>query len=261
MKNIHLIYISLLSGLLLLNSGCKDLNTVNLNDPDRTAVLSTGGDLITALEGGYVNWWQGTHGDHPAVALSVAADAYGMSWADFGAQRLGMEPRTAYNNRSTEENDYRQVVQAPWFGCLSAAATANDIFEALDRGVSIDNNGPQDQGIRASAHFLRGLSWGYLGLIFDRGLLVEANTDLEQQLSFTDYQDMIIAAVTELETAIQLVQPLGEDFVHTYFNGLRLDAAAFIQLNHAYAARFLTQWPRTPDENQQVDWQAVLDHA
>jgi hypothetical protein len=259
MKNSYSIFMILLG--LLLVSSCKDLNTVNLNDPDRTTVLSTGGDLITALEGGYLNWWRGTHGDHPAVGLSVAADAYGMSWADFGAQRLGMEPRTAYNNRSTEETDYRQVVQAPWFGCLSAAATANDIFEALDRGVSIDNDGPQDQGIRASAHFLRGLSWGYLGLIFDRGLLVEANTDLEQNLNFTDYPDMVSAAVTELETAIDLVDPLGEDFVHTYFNGLRLDADAFIRLSHAYAARFLAQWPRTPEENQEVDWQAVLDHA
>lgn len=259
MKKIYPILIGI--GSLLLISSCKDLNTVNLNDPDRTAVLSTGGDLITALEGGYLNWWQGTHGDHPAVALSVAADAYGMSWADFGAQRLGMEPRTAYNNRSTEETDYRQVVQAPWFGCLSAAATANDIFEALDRGISIDSDGPQDRGIRASAHFLRGLSWGYLGLIFDRGLLVDAGTDLEQTLPFTDYPDMISAAVAELEAAIELTSPLGEDFVHTYFNGLRLTGEEFIQLNHAYAARFLAQWPRTPEENQQVDWQAVLDHA
>jgi hypothetical protein len=32
-------------------------------------------------------------------------------------------------------------------------------------------------------------------------------------------------------------------------------------LSHAYAARFLAQWPRTPAENDQVDWQAVQDHA
>lgn len=258
----HKFYISAIFFTILITFGaCKELDTDNLNNPDRETVLSTGGDLITALRGGYLQWWQGVHGNHPAVALSVAADAYGMSWSDFGAQRMGMEPRTAYNNRLTEEQDYRQVAQEPWFGCLAAVATANDILAALDRGVSIDRNGPQDQGIRAAAYFLRGVSWGYLGLIFDRGLLVAENTDLEADLPFVPYPEMISAAVEELETAIQTVQPLGEDFVHTYFNGLRLDGSQFIQLSHAYAARFLAQWPRTPEENEQVAWQAVLDHA
>lgn len=247
--------------LLFFLGSCKELNTINLNNPDRETVLTTGGDLIAALEGGYINWWQGVHGDHPAVALSVAGDAYGMSWADFGAQRMGMEPRTAYNNRTTEESDYRQLVQEPWFGCLSAVATANDILAALDRGISIDRNGPQDQGIRAAAYFLRGISWGYLGLFFDEGLLVDENTDLEQPLDFVSYPEMITAAVTELESAIQTAAPLGEDFVHNYFNEVRLDTDEFIQLSHAYAARFLAQWPRTPAENEQVDWQAVQDHA
>ncbi|MBX2877406.1 MAG: RagB/SusD family nutrient uptake outer membrane protein [Saprospiraceae bacterium] len=247
--------------LLLLFSACKDLNTVNLNNPDRETVLSTGGDLITALAGGYVNWWKGIHGNHPNVSLGVAADAYGMSWADFGAQRMGMEPRTSYNNRATEEIDYRKVVQEPWFACLSAVATANDILEALDRGITIDQGGPQDQGIRAAAHFLRGVSWGYLGLIFDQGLLVAEKANLEAALDYKNYQEMIAAAVAELEMAIQITSPLGEDFVHQYFNGVRLDVPKFNELSHAYAARFLAQWPRTPTENEQVDWQVVFNHA
>jgi hypothetical protein len=242
-------------------SACKELDTINLDHPDRETVLTTGSDLIAALEGGYLSWWQGVHGDHPAMALSVAGDAYGMSWADFGTQRLGMEPRTAYNNRTTEESDYRKIVQEPWFGCLSAVATANDILAALDRGVSIDRNGPQDQGVRGAAYFLRGLSWGYLGLFFDQGLRVDENTDLEQALEFLPYEEMITAGVQELELAIETVEPLGEDFVHHYFNEVRLNADEFIQLGHAYAARFLAQWPRTPAEREKVNWQAVLEHA
>lgn len=247
--------------LLVFTSACKELDTFNLNNPDREAVLTTGGDLIAALEGGYLNWWQGVHGNHPAIALSVSADAYGMSWADFGAQRLGMEPRTAYNNRSTEESAYRQVVEEPWFGCLSAVATANDILAALDRGVSIDRGGPQDQGVRAAAYFLRGVSWGYLGLIFDQAVLVDENTKLEDPLTFRPYDEVIPAAVAELELAIQTVEPLGEDFVHRYFSGVRLDVDQFSQLSHSYAARFLAQWPRTPAEYEQVDWPAVSAHA
>lgn len=253
------VVIALLVGLLA--GACKDLDNVNLSDPDRETVLTTGGDLIAALEGGYLIWWQGVHGDHPAIALSVAGDAYGLAWADFGAQRLGAEPRNAYNNRLTEENDYRKIVQEPWFGCLSAVATANDILAALDRGVSVDNNGPQDEGIRSAAYFLRGISWGYLGLLFDQAILVNEATNLEETLDFTPYPEMIEAAVAELELAIQTAQPLGEDFVHQYFNEVRLDVDQFAQLAHSYAARFLAQWPRTQENYDQVAWQSVLEHA
>ncbi len=261
MKNMKInIHCWLFLGLLLSSAGCKDLNTVS-NNPDRNDVLSSGADLLAVLNGGYAAWWQAVHGDHPAIALSVTADAYGMSWADFGAQRLGEEPRTAYNNRITEEESYRLVAEAPWYGCLSAASSANDILRALDNGVTIDNGGPSDQSIRAGAHFLRGVSWGYLGLIFDQGLLVDENTDVTQPLSFVPYRDMIPAAVAELEGAITLAEQTGQNFILSAFSGLTLGDDQFVRLSHSYAARFLAQWPRTEDENQAVDWQAVLEHA
>ncbi len=247
--------------LLLVFGACKDLNTFNDNNPDRNAVLSSGADLEIALAGAYVSWWQGVHGEHPAIGLSVAADTYGMSWGNFGAQRMGMEPRTIYNNRTTEDPDYRQVVEVPWFGCLSAVSTANDVLVALGKGVSIDNSGPQDQSIKAAAHLLRGLSWGYLGLLFDQTLLADENTDIESDIPFSTYAEAIASAVDELETGISIAEAQGDNFVHRYFNGLTLDEAGFIRLSHAYAARFLAQWPRTAAENNTVDWNAVLDHA
>ena len=250
----------LISALLLLGS-CKDLNTVNTNNPDRDDVLSSGADLQAVLNGAYATWWQAVHGEQPVIALSVTADAYGMSWADFGAQRLGEEPRTAYNNRVSEEESYQLVAVAPWYGCLSAASSATDILRALEAGVSIDNGGPSDQSIRAGARFLRGVSWGYLGLIFDQGLLVDEDTDVTQPLSFADYDEMITAAVAELEAGIALAEQTGQNFILSVFSGLTLGETEFIQLSHSYTARFLAQWPRTEAENQTVNWQAVLEHA
>lgn len=247
--------------ILLLTTACESLDTVNKNDPDRSDIVASGGDLLAVLNSGYAAWWRGVHEDHPVIALSVAADAYGMAWGDWGANRMGREPRTAYNNRSSEEKDYKQVAEAPWFGCLSAVSSANDVLIALDDGVSIDNGGPQDQTIRAAAHLLRGLAWGYLGLIFDRAILVDGALDSRQPIVFTPYPDAIEAAVTELDAAIAIADTAGEDFTHTFFNGLTLDDGAFSELCHSYAARFLAQWPRTPEESERVDWQAVLDHA
>jgi len=246
---------------LLFFSACKDLDTLNQSNPDRNAVLSNGADLEIALGGGYVSWWQGVHGEHPVIGLSVASDAYGMSWGNFGAQRMGLEPRAAYNNRATEDPDYRQIVEVPWSGCLSAVSSANDIFLAMGKGISIDDDGPQDQSVKAAAHFLRGVSWGYLGLIFDQALLADENTDLEVDIPFTNYPEVIAAAVAELEAGIAIAEALGDDFVHRYFNGLTLDADGFVRLSHSYAARFLAQAPRTLTENGTADWATVLTHA
>lgn len=247
--------------LLFLAGACKDLNIINYNDPDRNDVLATGSDLRAVLSGGYISWWRGVHSEHPVIALSVAADAYGMSWSNFGAQRMGEEPRDYYNNRTTEESDYKQVAVAPWFGCLSAVSSANDVLAALEEGVSIDNGGPQDESIRAAAHFLRGVSWGYLALIFDESFLVKEQADLEEDVELSPYREMIAAAVTELEEAASVAKNAGNDFIFTFINGVSLDGEAFPRLCHSYAARFLSQWPRTVDENQQVDWMAVLSHA
>ncbi len=247
--------------LMMLASACKDLNTINYNDPDRNDVLATGSDLRAVLNGGFVSWWQGVHSEHPVIALSVAADAYGMSWSNFGAQRMGEEPRDYYNNRTTEESDYKQVAVTPWFGCLSAASSANDVLAALEEGVTIDNGGPQDLSIGAAAHLLRGLSWGYLGLVFDESFLVKEQADLGADVELSAYRDLITTAVEELETAIDLAAMAGDEFTFAYFNGLVFNRDEFSKLSHSYAARFLSQWPRTTAENEEVEWMRVLDHA
>ena len=242
-------------------SGCKDIDTLNLNNPGRTNVLVTGNDLFNALDAGYAAWWQGVHGPVPAISMAAAADALTLGREDLGALRMSQEPRQAYNNRMTEAEIYKQIAENPWYLCLSAAASANDVISALEEGVSIDQGGAQDESILAAAHLLRGLSWGYLGLLFDRGLMVDENDKPEVIVPFSSYQEMIAAAVDEIEGAIAIAEPLGLDFIHTSFNGLTLDAALFVQLCHSYAARFLTQWPRTNEENQEVNWTAVLAHA
>lgn len=245
----------------LFSFSCKNLDTVNNNNPSLDALLSSGDDLVTVLHGGYIAWWQGVHSEKTVIPISVAADAYGMSWDDYGSKRMGEEPRLAYNNRDFETQDYKQIAAYPWFNCHSAVSSANDILNALEKGITIDNNGPQDEGLRAAAHLLRGLSWGYLGLMFDQAFLVDENADLTQTPTFSTYTEMVAAAILELEEAISIAEAQGIDFEHEYFNGLSLNAIAFVKLCHAYAARFLSQWPRTATENIQVNWQAVADHA
>jgi len=247
--------------LLAFTTACQNLNDVNQLNPDRDAVISTGSDLRDVLDDGYARWWKGLHNEETVIGLSVSADAFTMGWEDFNALRMGTEPRQPYNNRRTETDAYRAVAERPWYGCLLSVADANDILLSMEAGITVDKGGPQDQAIAASAHLLRGLSWGYLGLFFDQALLVDENTDLDKELEFVPYRQAIDAAVAELDQAIELAEAAGQDFVHNNFNGLTLNQDQFIALCHSYAARFLAQWPRTPEESAQVNWQAVLVHT
>ena len=144
---------------------------------------------------------------------------------------------------------------------LICCSSANDILTALENGVTIDNGGAQDQSIRAAALMLRGLSWGYLGLLFERGLIVDENTNFQNKLEFSTYQETIEKAVTELEQAIEIADLVDIDFVHEYFNGVVLNEDQFVRLCHSFAARFLAQWPRTSEEYAQVDWNLVNSHS
>lgn len=242
-------------------SACLNLDTVDDLNPDGGTVISNGSDLQDVLDVAYANWWRGVHSNHPAIGLSVSADAFTFSLDGFGAYRMSDEPRQMYNNRISEPADYRAIVEVPWYGCLSAVSSANDILTAMDEGVSIDKNGPADQSIRAAAHMLRGLSWGYLGLLYDEVLLVDQNTSLDGKLTFYPYSNAINAAVAELDMAISLATLADIDFIHSSFNGLLLNNQQIIALCHSYSARFLTQWPRTPEELAQVNWSLVLEHA
>ncbi|MEM9847779.1 MAG: hypothetical protein AAF847_07805 [Bacteroidota bacterium] len=240
---------------------CKDIDSLNDLSPNQETVISTGADLQNTLSQAYATWWQAIHGPYPNLALLVAGDAYGLSRGQFATIEMGMEARTAFYNRANAPEAVQQVTALPWDGSLRAVSSANDVLNALDRGIGLDKGGEQDQGIRAAAHLLRGLSWGYLALLFDQGVKVEYDDDLSASLPLLDYTEMAEAAVEELELAIELTENLSSDFVHEYFNGVTLDQVRFIQLAHAYAARFLAQLPRTPVELTNVNWEAVFFHA
>ena len=247
--------------MILSTTACRDLDTENLNNPDRQRVLASGTDLLAIMSGGYVAWFQGIHQSHPAIALGVTADAFGVSWGNFAGRRMGEEPRRAYNNRQAEAADYKQFIEDPWFGALSAISTANDILLALDGGTTIDNGGDQDKMIRASAYMLRGISLGYLTLLFDKAYRVVESDDISQQLEFTPYTGLLQPTIDDLTEAATIAASAGDTFSMQFFNGLSLDKDQFTKITHSYSARFLASWPRTEAEAAGIDWNAVKMHA
>jgi tetratricopeptide (TPR) repeat protein len=249
MSKLHYYTIKILFGLyfilsLSLWTSCEKIEALPLN----TDELNSRKAVENVLQEGYELWWTANHSPEVVLALSVAGDAYGLSIGNFGTLEMGNEPRKAFDN--TVGN---AVAEVAWFNNLKAVSKANQVMMNVEKAFI-------NQMHLASAHFLRGISWGYLGLIFDKAILSEAqnSTDIDQVL--VDYQKVIDKAIKELEKAIQLAEE-STGFQHTYFNGVVLDKPKFIALAHAYAARFLTQMARTADEKKATNWESVYYHA
>ncbi|MEM1326764.1 MAG: RagB/SusD family nutrient uptake outer membrane protein [Bacteroidota bacterium] len=240
---------------LLLILSCQSISDIDELTPDEARILSSGADLQAALHDGYATWWQATHGTFPNLALLVAGDAYGLSRGDFGTVEMGIQPRQAFDNRVGNA-----INEVPWYGLLNAANTATDVLSSLERGISIDKGAAQDQSIRAAAHLLRGLSWGYMSSLFDQGVIVDETTDLNGDLPLISYQKVLENALSELDAVIDIGNTENA-LSHTYFNRVLLNSDQLSQLVHAYKARFLVYSARTFSENEQTDWAAVLYHA
>lgn len=253
MKN-YKINISLIAvGLFLFSTACEDLETENLNNPPVAKVLSSEADLPGFLAGGYVSWWQANHQSRPGLSLGVASDVISCSWGNFGMRRMSWEPRTTYNNTTSESVDYKNVVNFPWVRNLSAQFTANAVLNALEGGTS-------DPMMEASAYFLRGVARGYLANTFDQGYLVELDTDLTA-VEFSTYQEMLAGAVSDLSRVAAISEANTFTMLPSFISGLSLSQDQLGALANSYAARFIAHNARTEAENTATDWAAVRDFA
>ncbi len=242
--------------------GCADLSVENLNEPDAQRVLATPEDVKNILAGGFLTWWQGNQG-YPGMgpALITMADQTTSSWGNFAMQDMSSEPRVALNNNSTYR--YASTHLDPWKRLYSALSIANDVLKRLNEGLVI-NNQAETQMVRTAAKLLQGLCLSSLSLLYDRAFIVDENTDLAS-LEFpenSNYEEVATAAVAALTEAAELAQSMTVPFPANYFNGLDdLDGGKVAQLAHTMIARTLMLSARTPGENAQTNWNAVLTHA
>lgn len=256
MKNTKRTILATVSIMLFIIACENDINAVeNSNNPDRTQVLANGSDLIGIINGGFVSWWQGNNRDL-VPALAVAGDHATCSWGNFGMRVLSNEPRNPIQNASSWSD--LTVLSQPWGGNYSALSSANDVLEAIEKGVEwIDGETDRTPLVKASAYFLKGLSYGYLGLLFEKGFIVEVGTDLSKGLSFVSYTELINQAVKELDNATKIAESNTITIPASVINGVEISGAELIKLCNSYKARFIVQGARNIDETNAIDWTQI----
>lgn len=263
---------SFLMGLILLALfSCDSTDVPNTNSPTAAAVLGAPTDYQSVVDGAYYSWWNALHKYNPYMTLNVAADFSTSSWGNFGMRDVGTVSDTPYglgdhspiNNSTTY--DSRAFYQTPYYGLSSAIVSVNTIFEQINiNGTQvIETDGTDNTNhVLASGYFIRGISYGYLSLLYDKGFVYIEGQDPAtlNPDSLVSYTEVYNQAMSDLNKAIELGNNLSSMSV-VGFNGIVLNKTQFLQLANSYIAQITAQLARTATENNTTDWSKVLTAA
>lgn len=246
-------------GLALFVTGCQDLNVVNPNLPDAARATTQPLTTESFAASAFRSWWPvAGHGGFPAIAMATMSRDFTSGFADFGQLEASTEPRTSWNN--SEVNARRQVNQDPWFGYYRTISAANDVVAGVNGGLVIVDP-VRTARAKAMGKFMQGLSYGYLGLMYDKAVVTDERTNVDTITTptFSPYAAVITAAIAQLDSAAVVAgtQPTMTFPVENFlFQALTRDQ--FVRLTNSYAARLLAYSPRTRAERAAVNWAEVL---
>jgi hypothetical protein len=246
---------------LLLLSACVDLDTTNPNNPDRERVLSNPVDVQSLISTSYQAYFDNAQQTNPGLPNAAMADNLTGGFFDFGVHDVTTLPREIFDASPLNTRGF--VGRAPWSRLYPVISNVNDGLTAIDGGLRIVIDGV-DHTPRAQAFgkFVQGISHGYLALYYDQALIITEDTDLEAMdpTAFHPWQEVLAASLQMLDEAIAISQansftiPAGSEWIH----GRQMTNQQFIRVINSYYARLLAYSPRSWEERNAVNWNAVL---
>jgi hypothetical protein len=252
---------------LVVGVGACKLVVTNPNQPETARVLKTPADVESLLGTQYLRYHSAFH--------SSLSNVWGManvqSFEDYSSlsnncmgQRVGI-PRASNDN--TIGNGCGTEQQRTYYIHAEVARTASNVIAKLNTaGFSLGSTA-QDARARAFAEFLRGLSLGYIALVYDSGAVVTPAMSTQDPGVLTDYNGVMAEALVALQNAIDAANATvsgsnGFPLPSTWLPGpTSLTATEFIKLVRSYRARFRANVARTPAERAAVNWDAVIADA
>ncbi len=181
-------------------------------------------------------------------------------WWDFT-----IEPRKRLNNTQSY-GGYNQFMN-PHTSFYLANLNANKVILGLDAGnPGIDATGKdRTQEVYAFAYLVKGMAQGYLGAIFDRGIIANQDLGVAGEQAFPhSYKQLIESGVSFIDKAIIAANAAPSITSADFYVNIVLDKAKFIQFANSMAARLLASIPRDKAEATALGntfWTRVNDYA
>jgi SusD/RagB-like outer membrane lipoprotein len=249
-------------------AACSDkLEVTNPNDPDTKRVIASAADVESLLGNYYKRWhtaMYGALGNVWGMAAVQSFEDYSSLSNNCLGQRVGI-PRAANDNSIGNicAGEQSRVYQIE----AEVNRVASSILARLNGQGFTLGSPAQDERAKAFAEFLRGMSLGYLALVYDSAAIVTAETGAEEPEELSGYQDVMAAALDALQKAIDHTNasttggggfPLPASWIPS---STSFTQAEFIRLIRSYRARLRANVARTPAERAAVNWDAVIADA
>ncbi len=242
-------------------SSCtKELDVEYNNKPNKDIVFSDPGNVYSIAKSSFYNWFMATNSSiSPRMAMWVAADQGTCSWANSGMYHLSMEPRIAFNN--TTSYTYAYIFETFYSDMYGTLNQTTNVLKAINKGMVIDINGSDKTELtRAFAYFVHGITMGYLSMVYDKVYIVDENTNTTD-IPVSGYREGTEEALKSLDKCIEICNANNFTVPDDWINGSSYSSSELAQLANSFAARFLVYMPRTKAENDQTDWNRVLNYA
>lgn len=244
----------------------ESLEVTNPNDPETDRVLATPTDAEALLGSYYRRWHAGLH-DGTGNVWGMSTVQSFANYSSLANNCLNMRagiPRAANDNSISNTCGGEQ--SRVYFVEGEVARVASNILDRFNQDGYTLGNAASDHRARAFAEFLRGLSHGYLALIYDSAAVISAGQDPEDPGALRHYTEVMDSALVALANAITHAQAAddegGIDIPQAWIpTSMSLDMPTFIQLIRSYRARLRANLARTPAERAAVDWAAVIADA
>jgi len=255
------VILGVLLSLLIVITSCRKFDDVeNLNTPDTKLVLSDPDDLLK-LTGSIVNnWFQATQ-EYTGLATTmwVGADWGTCSWGGMAMKDFSSEPRSAWNNDPAYAYSFHSRYM--YKNLYKVLTDANNILtQIIANGVEIGDNGETEM-VEAIARLGQGLALGYLGLIYDKGFIVDETTDKQVPIAISPYMNLINEAISHLDQCIAVCNNNTFTLPLEWIPGNTWTNVEIGQLANSMSARLLVSAPRNKTENDATDWTRVKEYA
>jgi len=251
--------IILVIGLFLVTSCHKDLEVEYNNLPDFETALKNPEDVANIAKAGFYNWFMAMNSSlSPRMAMWVAADQGTCSWANSGMYHLSDEPRKAFNNDVSYT--YANIFEKYYSSMHATNSQMNDVLKKINEGMKLGNNGRDTKMITAYTHFIQGVSLGYLGLVYDKSYVVTEYND-PKTVAQSSYTEVIDSALAKLDITIAICKKKNFKIPSSWINGREYTSKELAKIANSFAARLLVNAPRNKSENDNIDWNRVLNYA
>ncbi|HVH69297.1 MAG TPA: hypothetical protein VM716_15620 [Gemmatimonadales bacterium] len=278
---------------LVFAAACDTLSIDNPNDPDRNRVLSDPNSIPGIGQGAFQTWYLTTQGgfgedQYPALTLSVMARSHVAMWNNFNIRfytgctqdwpaggypaPLGTcgnltegpaYPRVEWQNNLASAQ--RTQIEAMWYGYYASLSSANDVLTAIrTKKLAV----PASHMVETMAVMTQGLALSGIALNYDKGFVVDYNTDITK-LTFSTRAQIRDAALAKFDTAITMAADTFSVPSVPWFGGpsVSYNNVKIGKIANTMAARLLVYFPRSAAENKdvsaggQVDWAKVASYA